>query len=62
MKIGDICIVKETEYNKQHPAGSRVKILHILTEVPEDRRNVLAISDDGNTAYWYEVKDLEVIL
>lgn len=61
MKIGDVCIVKETERNKQHPAGTRVKIVLIAPEGYGDERPYYCKSEDGNTAYWYGVKDLEVI-
>ena len=58
MKVGDICIVRETDRNIQHPPGTRVKIRSIGVGFDKP---YYCESEEGRTAYWYEGKDLEVV-
>jgi hypothetical protein len=61
MKIGDICIVKDTDRTTQHPAGSRVKIVLIAPEGYGDDKPYYCQSEDGRTCYWYGKESLEVV-
>lgn len=61
MKIGDICIVKDTDRTTQHPAGSRVKIVLIAPEGYGDDKPYYCKSEDGRTTYWYAGSELEVV-
>ena len=57
MKIGDICIVRETGRNIQHPVGTRVKVKIIAGY----SKPYYCESEEGKTAYWYKEEDLEVV-
>lgn len=62
MKVNDICIVKDTGRSIQHPEGTRVKVLHIVSEqAADDGRQYLCINEEGQTAYWYSDSDLELV-
>ena len=58
MKVGDICIVKDTDRTTQHPAGSRVKVVLIA---PGEDKPFYCQSEEGRTTYWYAGSELEVI-